>query len=108
MVNLIIVLSGGGEMYLDNIVISEDDGGEPLAILPRMADALADLKPGTLRLLGGARGESLDNWLAHPLERLRTVDSSPRGRGAAYRDPDQPNLPDSLNLCERAALRHGW
>ena len=102
MVNLLIVMTGGTEMYVDDFIISEDDGGEPLAILPRVADALADLKPGTLRLLGGARGESLDNWMAHPLERLRTVE---RARMMStrdpYRDPDQPNLPDSLNLCER-------
>lgn len=103
MVNLLLVLSRGEQMYVDGFVISEDDGGEPLAILPRVADALADLKPGTLRLLGGARGESLDNWLAHPLERLRTVERSmTSSSGGPYRDPDQPNLPDSLNLCERA------
>ena len=101
MVNIIVVLSGGDEMYFDNFVISEDDGGEPLAILPRVTDALADLKPGTLRLLGGARGESLDNWLAHPLERLRTVEYHPANRSTEYRDPDQPNLPHSLVLCER-------
>lgn len=102
MVKLLIALSRGEQMHLDNFVISEDDGGEPLAILPRVADALADLKPGTLRLLGGARGESLDNWLAHPLERLRIVERSRAlSSSGPYRDPDQPNLPDSLNLCER-------
>ena len=102
MVNLLIVLTGGDVMHIDDLVISEDDGGEPLAILPRVADALADLKPGTLRLLGGARGESLDNWLAHPLERLRSVERSRMTSSRdPYRDPDQPNLPDSLNLCER-------
>ncbi len=102
MVNLLLVLKPGEQMYVDDFIISEDDGGEPLAILPRVADALADLKPGTLRLLGGARGESLDNWLAHPLERLRTVERSQiMSSGGPYRDPDQPNLPDGLNLCER-------
>jgi hypothetical protein len=103
MVNLLIVLTRGTEMYVDDFVISEDDGGEPLAILPRVADALADLKPGTLRLLGGARGEGLDNWLAHPLERLRTVERArTMSSREPFRDPDQPNLPDSLNLCERS------
>jgi hypothetical protein len=100
MVNLVIVVTGGDEMEMDDFVISEDDGGEPLAILPRVADALADLQPGTLRMLGGARGESLDNWLANPLERLRTFQ---KGSYPRWDDtPDQPNLPDSLNLSEHA------
>lgn len=100
MVNLVIVVTGGDEMYLDDFVVSEDDGGEPMAILPRVADALADLKPGTLRLLSGARGESLDNWLANPLDRLRVFQKAAYPR---WEDtPDQPNLPDSLNLCERS------
>lgn len=100
MVNICIVLSGGDDMYLDNFTISEDDGGEPCAMLPRVIDALADLKPGTLRVLGGARDQTLDNWLAHPLERLRIMDYD-AGGNIFYRAADQPNLPDSLNLCER-------
>ena len=99
MVHICIVLSGGDEMYLDNFIISEDDGGAPCTILPRVVAALSDFKPGTLRLLGGARGESLDNWLAHPLERLRVVDQNQQT--VDIRDPDHPNLPDSLNLCEQ-------
>ncbi|MCW8129798.1 MAG: hypothetical protein KIS92_05535 [Planctomycetota bacterium] len=100
MVNLIIVASGG-EVWLDNFIVSEDDGGEPLAVLPRVAGALAEFKPGVLRILSGARGESLENWLAHPLERLRTVEKVAFNQ-ASTRDPDPPNLPDALDLCERA------
>lgn len=89
-------LSNGEEAYIDNFTISEDNGGEPMAILPRVIDALVELQPGTVRLSGGTRGESLDNWLAHPFERKRLVDSG------VIRDPYSPNLPDGLMLCERS------
>lgn len=100
MVNIAVVLTGGTDMYMDNFTISEDDGGTPCNLLPRVVDALAGLKPGTLRLLGGAGDECLDNWLAHPLERLRTAIKNEKG-DIFYRDPDEPNLPMGLNLCER-------
>lgn len=93
---IICHLEGGQEMYLDNFMISEDDGGTPMAILPRVMDALTDLHPGVLRLSGGTQGESLENWIAHPLERNQHV-----WLRACY-DPLSPSLPDGLTMSERS------